>query len=121
MDDATRLEEELVDPPELDAMLSAPPAQTTQQPITSQASNQATNNNYGTNAVQPPTSSSATFNYDPNQAYGQGPGGLTGLDRIRPSDMADEGLVGVSNISSMLFWRSRRILILRERDSYQGV
>jgi len=90
--DATQLEEELVDPPDLEQ--SPVPAQA-QLNQTQQPQNPAQTS--GSFAAPPPTSVSAQLDYDANQPYGQGPGGLTGLDRIRPSDMPDEGLVDVSD------------------------
>jgi hypothetical protein len=82
-----------VDPPELDPI---PQHQQTTQPYAAPVNTAQTGS-----APPPPTSVSAQLAYDPNQAFGQGPGGLTGIDRIKPSDMPDEGLVGVSDHASV--------------------
>ena len=85
--DATQLEEELVDPPDLEPQYPA----TAQQPSAPQPAQSAV----GSSSTQ----SAAYQGQDDNGNFGFGDGssGLTGVDRIRPSDMPDEGLVGFSS------------------------
>ena len=100
--DATQLEEELIDPPELEAQASAPvPAQQTQQ----QQQPQQQQPQY----QQPQYNTAQHAGGQNGQDYGNGFGvgvnqdGIDGLDRIRPSDMPDEGLVVSSSLTFVLY------------------